>query len=131
LVTTCNLLDGLRRDPQLLFGIRDVARGEQRLVVDSLDRNRAAMDAAQEIPALHVRQVAADRLRAHPIAAGQVGDVDRSLTQGQHVDRVLAIVLQSRDRGAFVGGHHSPPSAPCIPDAALIAAIGPPAAICS
>jgi hypothetical protein len=30
-------LDGLRRDPQLLVGVDDVARGEHRLVVDPLD----------------------------------------------------------------------------------------------
>ena len=114
-----HLLDGLGRDPQLLLGVDHVARRQQRLVVDPLHGHGAAVHAAKEIPALHVGQVAPDRLRAHPVAAGEVRHIHRSLAQREHVDRVLPIVLEAWERGALVGGHHG----------ALTAAIGPSATI--
>jgi hypothetical protein len=42
---------------------------------------------------------------------------------------VLAIMLPAGERDAFVRGRQGRPPVPCISDAALIAAIGPAAAI--
>jgi hypothetical protein len=68
-------------------------------VVHPLDWDCAAVHAAEHLPALHVGEVAADRLGRHAIAAGEVPDVDRALAQSEHVDPLLAIVLKPRAAG--------------------------------
>ena len=74
---TCATARG--RDPQLLLRVDHVAGLDHRLVAHALDRDRAAVHAAQQLPALQVREVAADRLGRHAVAPRQVRDVDRAL----------------------------------------------------
>ena len=72
------LADGLASDPQLLLGVEHVAGVDHRLVVAALERDRAAVDPAQQLALLQVRQIAPDRLGRHVEAPRQVGDVDRA-----------------------------------------------------
>ena len=85
------------------------------------------MDAAQELSTLQVREIATDRLGRNAMAARQVTDVDRTLLEGKHVDRSLAIDLESRPVGR--GGHYRALPVRLGPTVNSTAAIGPISAI--